>query len=349
MESEKFYHRVVTDLTHPYIERVDKIPSPEKGQVLIKIYAAPVNPSDYFMAQGDYGVRSRFKHKIMGVGFEGSGQIVGVGEGIPETMIGQKVAFGQDVYSKDFHGSYSEYIVYRYDLCLPFDKSVEYDSICASYVNPLTACAFIDTVLKRKQTAFIQDAAASSLGRQVNRLAVKYDLTVINVVRKKSQVKVLKDDGAQVILNSSDPNFAGDLKMLVKELRPKTYFSAIGGGKVPSKVLESMPFGSNCIVFGLLGLENFEYNAGMFIFADHTISGFWMGNWMKSLEKEIRMKWIFEVLSDLNTGGNIFGVQIQKSYALSDFKKALDESVKNATLGKIVLHPQEKTDYAALL
>ena len=98
----------------------------------------------------------------------------------------------------------------------------------------------------------IHDAAASALGRMLNRFAQNQDITVINIVRRQEQVDILKELGATYILNSSDETFLPELQEIIDELKPKIYFSAIGGGDLPTKVLNMMPSQSTLYVYGAL-------------------------------------------------------------------------------------------------
>lgn len=86
--------------------------------------------------------------------------------------------------------------------CIPYPDTADYDTICSSFVNPMTACGFVDICLKNKVKAVIQDASASALGKMFNRLGSDNGLQIINIVRKEEQVKILKALGASYILNS---------------------------------------------------------------------------------------------------------------------------------------------------
>lgn len=96
-------------------------------------------------------------------------------------------------------------------------------------VNPLTAIGLLDKAREYGAQAVIQTAAASQLGRMVNVLAIEQNLPLINIVRKEEQVKLLKDMGAQHVLNSTDEDFLDQLGLLTKKLRATVCLEAIGG------------------------------------------------------------------------------------------------------------------------
>lgn len=118
----------------------------------------------------------------MGVGFEGAGEIVEVGAGVDASNIGKAVAFSDQPHGQSFTGTWRQFKVANFEGLLVYPGSVDFDKICSSIVNPLTASGFIDTCQKNKVTAVIQDAAASALGKQFIRLCKHYGITLINVV-----------------------------------------------------------------------------------------------------------------------------------------------------------------------
>ena len=119
----------------------------------------------------------------MGCGFEGSGEIVELGEGVPAKMLGKKVSFSMDPYSKNYTGMWREQVLAPANAVIPYPDSVSYDTICGAYVNPLTACGFMQITHDSGTPVLIQDAACSSLGKIVNKLAAQEGITVINIVR----------------------------------------------------------------------------------------------------------------------------------------------------------------------
>lgn len=147
--------------------------------------------------------------------------------------------------------------------------------------------------------------------------------------------------GATHIYNSETETFWEDVKAIVKELKPFHYFSAIGGGDLPGKLLGYMPHKSTIFIFGALGMDFFKYKPGNFIFSQHNVSGFWLGIWLSTLNKEEMMKWFGTVVGDIGSGGEIFGSSISKTFPLDDFAKAIVASQSVASEGKVILRPQE--------
>src|SRR6516225_11553914 len=185
------------------------VPRPSPGEVLVKVFASPVNPSDLMFITGNYG----FKKALPATpGFEGSGTVVECGSGImARFMKGRRVACAA-ADAKSTGGMWAEYIVTSAQFCVPLSKKVEMEHAATMLVNPLTAWALVDEARREGHRAAVQTAAASALGRMVVRLGKKFSLPVINVVRRVEQVDLLRAMGAEYIFNSSDANFDAELR-----------------------------------------------------------------------------------------------------------------------------------------
>jgi NADPH2:quinone reductase len=225
------------------------------------------------------------------------------------------------------------------DTCLLYPDDSDYDTISSSIINPLTACGFIDLCLKNNVTSIVQDLACSSLGKMVGRMAPEYGIDLISIVRRQEQVDTLENMGQEHVLNSSTKSFWDDLDSKIQTLAPMHYYSGVGGGDIPGRVLGKMPRFASVFVFGAQGMDYFKYKPGNFIFSQHSVCGFWLGSWMETLTDEERNKWFNVIVDDLSSGGEVFGSTILETYPLNDFQAAIDESHKVASQGKIILKP----------
>ena len=156
------------------------IPKPLDGQVLIKVMAAPINPSDiYFIKLGAY---SEEKKAPCVAGFEGSGVVVENGGGLMGWgLVGKKVAFTPIMTS----GSYAQYALAKSSECFPVDDEMSFEHASMSFVNPLTAIAMLDIAKAKPTKTVIINAAASALGRMLNRLLPGEGIETINIVRRQ--------------------------------------------------------------------------------------------------------------------------------------------------------------------
>src|SRR5215470_19279634 len=180
------------------------VPRPGPGEVLVRVAASPVNPSDLMFITGNYG----FKKPLPATpGFEGSGTVVETGSGMmARFMKGRRVACAA-ADAKNTGGMWAEYIVTSANFCVPLRKQVDFEQGATMLVNPLTAWALVDEARRGGHRAAVQTAAASALGRMLVRLGQKFSLPVINVVRRQEQADLLRGMGAEHVLNSADPGF----------------------------------------------------------------------------------------------------------------------------------------------
>ena len=96
-----------------------------KNEVRVQIHAAPINPSDKNMVQGIYGEQGE------GVGFEGSGKVVEVGEGVDKALIGKKVGIMGMLGMPGYTGTWREYCTTGIDNLMVFPDSAVYEQIAS--------------------------------------------------------------------------------------------------------------------------------------------------------------------------------------------------------------------------
>lgn len=191
-----------------------------------------------------------------------------------------------------------------------------------------------------KAKAVIHDAASSALGKMLVRMCKDYEIVLINIVRRQEQVDILFEEGAEIVLNSSDELFEEELKNAINIHKPKWFFDAIGG-EFSSKVLSLMPNFSTMYVYGNLSGEPIQYNPRNLIFKGHNISNFFICNWIQNLTSEEKEKWFGSIVDDINSGGAIFGSKILKSFPISEYLEAMKYSKEHASEGKVILKPQQ--------
>jgi len=220
------------------------VPKPDKGEVLIRVEASPINPSDEYFAMGIYGLKERLHLKPPIVpGFEGSGVIVGLGEGVPSEMLNQRVAFVSDPHDKEkWSGTWAQYLCVDHKVCAPIGD-VAFEETCGLFVNPLTVMGFLLETKKVNSKGMVHTAAASSLGKMLVKMCLKSNLELINVVRREDQAEALKKLGAKHVLNQNDSDFVEKLSELTNKLGITVCFDAISG-PITGKLLAGMPSNS---------------------------------------------------------------------------------------------------------
>ena len=143
---------------------------------------------------------------------------------------------------------YSQYRCVPASSCLVMDDSTTSAEAASSFVNPLTALAFVETMKMENHSAIVNTAAASNLGQMLVKICKDDSVPLVNIVRKPEQVAVLKDLGAEHICNTSDPDFMKNLVAALIATGATLAFDATGGGnegKLPGQILAAMEIAAN--------------------------------------------------------------------------------------------------------
>ena len=238
------------------------LPAPGPGEVIVRIEAAPINPSDLGLLTGPADLatleqsgsadrpvltaaipeqrmpmmRARLDES-MPVGNEGAGTVVAAGAGAEE-LIGKTVAvIGGGMYTQFRKAK-------RTDL-LPLPDGVTAREGASAFVNPLTALAMVETMRVEGHTALVHTAAASNLGQMLNRICIADGVSLVNIVRSAEQAKILHDIGAKYVVDSTSENFRDELVDALAETGATLAFDAIGGGKLAGQIIAAMEIAAN--------------------------------------------------------------------------------------------------------
>jgi len=312
----------------PLTIRQVPVPRPGPGEVLVRMAASPINPSDLAFLDGIYGYQKPYPC-IPGI--EGSGTIVASGAGLlPRLLAGQRVSCST---ARTRGGTWAEYMVTSANLCAPLGRSLSLEKGSMLLVNPLTALAFFEICRSGKHAAMVSTAAASTLGRMILKLGLKYGVPIIHVVRRAEQVELLRSLGATYVLQSSAPDFASELRSLSKQLKATLILDAVAGELI-DVLVEAAPRGSTVLVYGALSLGEGKFQPGTLLFGNKQIAGFYLENWLAK-------KNIFQIMYGFQQVQGMAAAElqtsIQKRLPLAKIQEAVAFYKRNMTAGKVLL------------
>lgn len=309
---------------------VDKpLPEVGPGQVLVEVAAAPVNPSDLMFIRGQYG----FTKPLPTIpGFEASGRVVAGSGAYPRWLIGKRVACGVQ---REGDGTWAEYVLADARTCLPLLPRVSFEQGATLLVNPFTAWALIDRAKRERHRAVVQTAAASALGQMVLRLAQRQGLRMIHIVRRDEQVAYLKALGAEVVLNSSEPDFDAVLKEACTNLNATLAFDAVAG-PMPGRLLAALPRGGKVVVYGALAEQAVTVSPEQFIFRKGQVEGFWLSDYLGGLGLPGILRRAVEVQRALATD---LQVEVRAQVGLEEAVEHIRRYEAQMTGGKLLLTP----------
>jgi len=237
---------------------------PRPEQVVVRVEASPINPSDMGLLLGmadvstakqvgsddnpaitaeiPAGILPHLKARwdqSMPVGNEGGGVVIAAGDS-PEAqaLLGKTVGVVGGA-------MYGEYRTVHVSECLAMHEGVTPRESASCFVNPLTALGMVETMKLEGFTALIHTAAASNLGQMLQKICLNDGVSLVNIVRKPEQAELLRGIGASYVCDSSQDSFVADLTAAIAETGAYMAFDATGGGELANQILIAMEAAAN--------------------------------------------------------------------------------------------------------
>ncbi len=239
-------------------------PEPAEDEVVVRVEAAPINPSDLGLLIGaadmstakasgtkeapvitarvpEAAMRAMAGRldQSMPVGNEGAGVVIRTGSSdAAKALMSKTVAM--------IGGAmYAQYRTLKVRECMPLPAGATPTDGASVFVNPLTALGMTETMRREGHKALVHTAAASNLGQMLNKICIKDGIPLVNIVRNQQQAEILKKIGAKYVVDSSAPTFLNDLTAALVETGATIAFDAIGGGKLAGHILNCMEVAIN--------------------------------------------------------------------------------------------------------
>jgi NADPH:quinone reductase len=240
------------------------VPAPGANEVLVRIEASPINPSDLGLlvasadmtsatvagtperpivtaplGKGSLAALSARLDQSLPVGNEGAGTVVAAGSSdAAQALVGKTVAIAGGA-------MYSQYRIIDASACLVLPDGATARDGASSFVNPMTALGMTETMRRERHSGLVHTAAASNLGQMLVKLCQKDAIPLVNIVRRPEQEELLRSLGATHVLNSASSSFSTDLVDALKATSATLAFDATGGGTLASQILNGMEEAAN--------------------------------------------------------------------------------------------------------
>jgi NADPH:quinone reductase len=240
------------------LEDVD-VPAPGPGQVVVRVEAAPINPSDLGLMLAGADVTQATSagtadHPVvtaplpaaaaraaaarvgqsLPAGNEGAGTVVAAGASdAAQALLGKVVAVAGGA-------MYTQYRCVAAAACLELPEGARAADGAASFVNPMTVLGMVETMRMEGHTGLVHTAAASNLGQMLNRLCIEEQIPLVNIVRSPAQAELLAAAGATWVCDSTAGTFMNHLVEALGATKATLAFDAVGGGTLASRILTGM-------------------------------------------------------------------------------------------------------------
>jgi NADPH:quinone reductase len=305
------------------------IPLPRKNQVLIKMRASVLNPSDILYIKGRYGIESKLE---IIPGIEGSGVVVAHGGGVSSKLLmGRRVAC-TPLPGKD--GTWAQYMVTSVNNTIPLLPSISFEEGASLIVNPLSAWALYQRIKEYNPHSLFISAPSGALGTMLLRLGKSFGYNIITAVHKKEYLSMVKSFGPQVVLESWRDDFQERLKEVCHKHNCTVALDGIGGD-MGSHLLKSMPWGSKIVVYGAMGGDESIVPLSSLIFSNISIEGFWLQRWASENSLFSIGKTMFQVQRKIK---NDLKTNILKKIELNNIMEGFDNYTNQRTDGKILIN-----------
>ncbi|MBW5285690.1 zinc-binding dehydrogenase [Burkholderia gladioli] len=234
------------------------VPAPADDEILVRIEAAPVNPFDILglLGPADIATLARdaaaqppvttadvpaellasaaARHDLpLSLGNEGAGIVVAAGDRARH-LLGRAVALRSPL------GAYAQYRAVAAAEVLVLPEGTAPEAGASALINPMTALSMLETMRVEGHTALIHTAAASNLGQMLVKICAADGVPLVNVVRNASQVALLRELGAQYVLDRGAADFDSALVEAIEATGATLAFDAIGGGDMAERLLTAM-------------------------------------------------------------------------------------------------------------
>ena len=314
------------------VSNVDR-PVPRAGEVLVRMLATPVNPSDLMFIRGRYTIPARCPATP---GFEGVGVVEASGGGLRGRLFRNR----RVVVLNRKGGNWAEYAVVPSQEVIPISRHLSVEQAATFFVNPATAWVMTREVLKVPQGEWlVQSAAGSALGRMIIRLGKTVGFRTFNIVRREAQADELRRLGADhVEVFNQEKNTGDDLAIAIRRVtNPAGAGFAIDavGGATGSAIVHSLRQRGRMLAYGTLSNEPLVVSPRFLMTTGSRVEGFWLGSFMSSVSLPYKLQLVHRLTKLIQTG--VLNTEIARFCSLDEITEAVRSSEDSSVSGKTLL------------
>ncbi len=308
--------------------KLHTVSEPVLGQedVLVSMEAAPLNPSDFMLIRGLYGVRPAFPFPV---GAEGVGRVTQMGAKVDAALRGKR-ALILPTYEQ---GTWADQVVVPVRTLVPMRDDADPLQLSMIGINPVTAYLLLNRYASLMPSDWIgQTAANSAMGQYIIALAKLAGAKTLNVVRREDAAEQVRQFGGDRVVLQGD-NLYKDIEEALDGKKLSLVLDTVGGTPV-GELAKSLKTGGSIVVYALLSGQFPAISPKDFIYRGLSLHGFWLLNWIRNAPRT-EIQEIYQKLGDLVADGSLWAA-VEHVYPLEQFKEAIKQSVKSNRSGKIL-------------
>ena len=303
-----------------------ELPAPGAGEVVVKVVAATINPSDLLMITGKYGQLPALPARS---GNEGVARVESLGSGVDSLQLGQLVLLPVGC------GSWASHLLLKAEELVVLPEA-DHLQLAMLAVNPVSAALLLDQgPALQAGDWLIQNAANSAIGNCIIQLAKARGLQTINLVRRESAVAETRAAGAEHVLVEGD-NLSERVHAITAGAPLRFALDALAGA-ASEQLANCLSDGGLLLNHGMMSGENCQVSPRNLAFRNICLRGYWVGSWFASSTREAREQ-LFGQLAAAVVSGELH-MPVAATYPLSQVKQAVAAAVAGERSGKILLIP----------
>ena len=308
--------------------RLNTVRQPALGQedVLISMEAAPLNPSDFLLVRGIYGIRPALPSPV---GAEGIGRVTQTGSKVDAALRGKRVLI-LPTYEQ---GTWADQVVVPLRNIVQISDHADPLQLSMIGINPVTAYLLLNRYASLKPGDWVaQTAANAAMGQYIIALTKLAGVKTLNVVRRKEAAEQVQQWGGDHVIIQSD-NLNKDVEEALAGKKLSLVLDTLGGTPV-GELAKSLKPGGAIVVYALQSGQFPAMPPKEFIYRGLSLHGFWLINWIRNAPRT-EIEEIYQKLGDLVANGSLFAA-VDHVYALDEFKEAFKQSLKSNRSGKVL-------------
>jgi mitochondrial enoyl-[acyl-carrier protein] reductase / trans-2-enoyl-CoA reductase len=299
-------------------------PQPARGEVVVRMRAAPINPADLNQIEGKYPVKAPLPATP---GFEGAGVVTELGGNVSNLTIGDLVIPPHNL------GTWREAVAAEAGELVVVPPEIDPVQAAMLKINPLTAWRLLHGYVKLEHDEWvIQNAANSAAGRAVIQIAHELGIKTVNVVRREELIEELRAEGGDIVLVDGE-KLRDEVREQIGGAKIRLGFNAVGGDSA-LRLANCLAPSATMVTYGSMSMQPVKIPTGLFIFKDLRFRGIWINKWYDNATHAERVA-AFGPIFDMAKRG-LLKTKVEALYSLADFKTAVTRAAEGKREGKIV-------------